>query len=107
MRLHHFQVACSPSTENAARRFYEVGLGLTQVQKPDDLKPADLVWLRAFGESAALTTRPGSQFASVAVPEGDTERLVEKRLDVDWNDVFTAVAVADRAPHRVTDEQRS
>ena len=37
MRLHHVQVACPSGGEDAARRFYAAGLGMTEVQKPAEL----------------------------------------------------------------------
>ena len=36
--LHHVQVACPPGGEDDARRFYADGLGLTEVEKPADLR---------------------------------------------------------------------
>ena len=38
MRLHHVQVACPPGGEDDARRFYGDGLGMTEVEKPADLR---------------------------------------------------------------------
>ena len=38
MRLHHVQVACPPGGEDGARRFYADGLGMTEVEKPEDLR---------------------------------------------------------------------
>jgi catechol 2,3-dioxygenase-like lactoylglutathione lyase family enzyme len=54
IRLHHVQVACPPGGEDAARRFYALGLGLTEVEKPDDLKARGGVWLRAYDEHEAV-----------------------------------------------------
>jgi catechol 2,3-dioxygenase-like lactoylglutathione lyase family enzyme len=50
IRLHHVQVACPPGGEEAVRRFYGAGLGLTEVEKPDDLKARGGVWFRAYDE---------------------------------------------------------
>ena len=55
MRLHHVQVACPPGGEDAARRFYADGLGMTEVDKP-----ADLVAAAAAG-SGRTTTRVRSR----------------------------------------------
>ena len=49
MRLHHVQVACAPGAEDAARRFYCVGLGLFEVEKPADLTARGGAWFRAYG----------------------------------------------------------
>ena len=82
MKLHHVQVACARGTEDTARRFYAEGLGLTEVEKPDDLKPKGGVWFRAYdGEGVvtaeihvgvedpfapALKAHPALQFTSVS-----------------------------------------
>ncbi len=46
MRLHHVQVACPAGTEDAVRRFYGEGLGLTEVEKPEPLRARGGVWFR-------------------------------------------------------------
>ena len=48
MRLHHVQVACPPGGEDAARRFYADGLGMTEVDKPADLVARGGCWFRAY-----------------------------------------------------------
>ena len=50
MRLHHVQVACPRGAEDDARRFYAAGLGMTEVDKPEDL--------RAQGRSLVPRVRP-------------------------------------------------
>lgn len=52
MRLHHVQVACPPGGEDAARRFYDHGLGLTEVDKPVALRARGGAWFRAHGEGS-------------------------------------------------------
>jgi hypothetical protein len=47
VKLHHAQVACARGTEDTARRFSGEGLGVTEVEKPEDLKPKGGVWSRA------------------------------------------------------------
>lgn len=37
MRLHHIHISSPPDGEDAQRRFYSGGLGLSQVPKPADL----------------------------------------------------------------------
>jgi catechol 2,3-dioxygenase-like lactoylglutathione lyase family enzyme len=46
VRLHHVQVACPVGGEEAARRFYIDGLGLTEVDKPADLRGRGGLWAR-------------------------------------------------------------
>ncbi len=54
MRLHHVQVACPPGGEDAARRFYADGLGMTEVDKPADLVARGGCWFRAYDDSGAV-----------------------------------------------------
>ncbi|WP_028653633.1 VOC family protein [Nocardioides halotolerans] len=55
MRLHHVQVACPPGGEDAARRFYGEGLGLTEVAKPESLAGRGGVWFRAHDDEGRVT----------------------------------------------------
>ena len=100
MRLHHVQVACARGSEDTARRFYGAGLGLTEVEKPEDLKPKGGVWFRHYDEagavsaeihigvddpfSPALKAHPAFQFADIAELEAVAERLSVLGFDVDW-----------------------
>ena len=54
MRVHHVQVACPPGGEDAARRFYADGLGMTEVAKPADLVARGGCWFRAYDASGAV-----------------------------------------------------
>ena len=54
MRLHHVQVACPPGGEDAARRFYADGLGMTEVDKPADLVARGGCWFRGYDDSGAV-----------------------------------------------------
>ena len=54
MRLHHVQVACPPGGEDAARRFYADGLGMTEVAKPSDLAARGGCWFRAYDGAGAV-----------------------------------------------------
>ena len=54
MRLHHVQVACPPGGEDAARRFYADGLGMTEVEKPQELKARGGCWFRAYDDAGAV-----------------------------------------------------
>jgi catechol 2,3-dioxygenase-like lactoylglutathione lyase family enzyme len=55
VRLHHVQVACPPGGEDAARRFYADGLGLTEVPKPAQLAGRGGVWFRAYDASLGVS----------------------------------------------------
>ncbi|HEX5494416.1 MAG TPA: glyoxalase [Mycobacteriales bacterium] len=44
--IHHVQLACAPGGEDAARKFYGVLLGLTEVAKPPGLAGRGGVWFR-------------------------------------------------------------
>ena len=55
MKLHHVQVACPPGGEDAARAFYADGLGLTEVEKPADLRARGGAWFRAYDADGAVT----------------------------------------------------
>jgi catechol 2,3-dioxygenase-like lactoylglutathione lyase family enzyme len=54
VRLHHVQVACPPGGEDAARRFYVEGLGMTEVDKPADLVARGGCWFRAYDDGGAV-----------------------------------------------------
>lgn len=54
MRLHHVQVACPPSGEREARRFYAGGLGLTEVDKPAALRAKGGAWFRRVDDGGAV-----------------------------------------------------
>ncbi len=45
------QVACPPGGEDEARRFYAEGLGLSEVEKPAELRARGGVWFRSFDEA--------------------------------------------------------
>ncbi len=55
MRLHHVQVACPTGGEDDARRFYRDGLGMTEVDKPADLRARGGAWFRAYDATGAVT----------------------------------------------------
>lgn len=54
MRLHHVQVSCPPGGEDAARRFWAEGLGLTEVDKPVALQARGGAWFRAYDAAGAV-----------------------------------------------------
>jgi catechol 2,3-dioxygenase-like lactoylglutathione lyase family enzyme len=55
MRIHHVQVACPPGGEDAARRFYADGLGMTEVEKPAELAKRGGAWFRTYAADGAVT----------------------------------------------------
>ncbi len=105
MRLHHVQVACARGTEDTARLFYRDGLGMVEVEKPDDLKPRGGAWFRAYGEGGqvaaeihvgvedpfvpARKAHPALQYASVTELEDVARRLTTLGFDVDWSQRHT------------------
>ena len=98
MRLHHVQVACPPGGEDAARRFYADGLGMTEVEKPEDLRPRGGVWFRSFTGGKVVAelhvgvedpfrparkAHPAFVLADVAELQRVAERLTGLGFDVD------------------------
>jgi len=100
MRLHHVQVACARGAEDSARRFYAEGLGLTEVEKPEDLKAKGGVWFRAYDADGvvaaeihvgvedpftpALKAHPALQFERVSELEEVAARLTDLGFTVHW-----------------------
>jgi catechol 2,3-dioxygenase-like lactoylglutathione lyase family enzyme len=110
MRLHHVQVACPPGAEDDARRFYGDGLGMTEVEKPEDLRARGGAWFRAYdaagphgtgavtGEihvgvedpfAPARKAHPAFVLADVAALETTADRLAALGFEVDWSQRHT------------------
>lgn len=100
MRLHHVQVACPPGGEDGARRFYTEGLGLTEVEKPDELKARGGAWFRALGGAEihvgvedpfvpARKAHPALLLPDVAALEATARRLLGLDFEVDWSQRHT------------------
>jgi catechol 2,3-dioxygenase-like lactoylglutathione lyase family enzyme len=105
MRLHHVQVACAGGTEDEARRFYGAGLGLAEVEKPDDLKARGGAWFRAYDGSGAVSAEvhvgvedpfsparkahPALQYDTVAELVEVADRLGALGFEVDWSQRHT------------------
>ncbi len=70
MRLHHVQVACPPGGEEVARRFYAATLGMTEVEKPADLRARGGAWFRAHGEDGEVTAEIHVGVEDPFVPAG-------------------------------------
>ena len=99
MRLHHVQVACPPAGEDAARRFYAEGLGLSEVVKPAELAGRGGVWFRSYDADGAVTAElhvgvedpftparkahPAFLLADLAELEAVASRLTALGYDVD------------------------
>jgi catechol 2,3-dioxygenase-like lactoylglutathione lyase family enzyme len=105
MRLHHVQVACPPGGEDAARRFYAEGLGLTEVEKPADLRARGGAWFRAYDDAGAVVAEihvgveepfaparkahPAFVLDAVAGLEATAARLAGLGHEVDWSQRMT------------------
>lgn len=105
MRLHHVQVACPPGGEDAARRFYADGLGLTEVPKPGALARRGGCWFRSYDATGAVTAEvhvgvedpfaparkahPALVLDAVAALELTAARLAEAGFQVDWSERHT------------------
>lgn len=105
MKLHHVQVACAAGTEGAARRFYADGLGLIEVEKPEDLKPKGGAWFRAYDRDGvvsaeihvgveqsfapALKAHPALQVGDLDELEAVAGRLTDLGFDVDWSQRYS------------------
>ena len=99
MRLHHVQVACARGTEDDARRFYGEGLGMTEVDKPEDLRAKGGAWFRSYDGGTvvaeihvgvedpftpALKAHPALLLESVRELEVVADRLASLGFGVDW-----------------------
>jgi catechol 2,3-dioxygenase-like lactoylglutathione lyase family enzyme len=104
MRLHHVQVACPPGGEDAARRFYAEGLGMTEVAKPAELAGRGGCWFRAVSGDettaeihvgveqdfvAARKAHPALVLDSIAELEQRAADLRAVGFEVDWSERTT------------------
>lgn len=100
MRLHHVQVAIPAGGEDAARRYYVHGLGLTEVDKPADLRGRGGAWFRAYDGDVvaaelhlgvedpfapARKAHPALHVGPVARLEEIAARLAALGFEVDWS----------------------
>jgi len=97
VRLHHVQVACPPGGEALARRFYADALGLSEVEKPEDLRSRGGAWFRAYDDgaiTAELHVGVEDPFVparkahpAFVVPDLDASaaRLADLGFEVDWS----------------------
>ncbi|GAA4416196.1 VOC family protein [Georgenia halophila] len=104
MRLHHVQVSMPAGGEEQARRFYEDGLGLTEVDKPAPLAGRGGCWFRAHdGVSVvaelhlgvdepfvpAKKAHPGLALDSITELEATAERIAALGFEIDWRERHT------------------
>jgi catechol 2,3-dioxygenase-like lactoylglutathione lyase family enzyme len=99
MRLHHVQVACPAGGEDAARRFYRDGLGMSEVEKPEDLRARGGAWFRAGAAeihlgvedpfAPARKAHPALVLDDVAELEATAARLRSLGFAVDWRERHT------------------
>jgi len=93
VRLHHVQLAIPAGGETVARRFYVEGLGLTEVEKPEQLRDRGGLWLREPGVEIHLGVEEPFRPARKAHPallldiatelDATAERLVALGFEVD------------------------
>lgn len=101
--LDHVQLAASPGSEAAARRFYGEVLGLAELDKPTELRARGGVWF-ALGDGRQLhisvedPLRPASR-AHPALGAADAsalstiaDRLTTVGAPVHWDDALPGVA---------------
>ena len=105
MRLHHVQLACPAGGEDAARRFWVEGLGLTEVPKPAELAGRGGAWFRSYADSgevaaevhvgveepfaAARKAHPALLLDGVPALEVSAQRLAALAFEVDWTERHT------------------
>ena len=99
MRLHHVQVAMPAGAEGDARRFYADALGMSEVEKPDELKRRGGAWFRkGVAEihvgvedpfAPARKAHPAFLLDDVAALDALARRLVELGFEVDLSQRHT------------------
>lgn len=82
MRLHHVQLACPRGGEDAQRRFWRDGLGLTEVAKPPELAGRGGCWFRGYdGDAVTIEVHVGVEHPFRPALKAHPAVLVE-HLDV-------------------------
>src|SRR5699024_10296611 len=99
MRLHHVQVSMPRGEEELARRFYGGAVGLTEVDKPEDLAGRGGCWFRAFDGDAVVAeihggvdepfrparrAHPALVVDSLAELEAMAERIEGGGVELSW-----------------------
>ncbi|MEJ7832577.1 MAG: VOC family protein [Nocardioides sp.] len=101
MRLHHVQVAMPRGAEDEARRFYGDALGMTEVEKPADLRARGGAWFRSHDDTGAVgaeihvgveepfaparKAHPAILLGNVADLEHAAARLADLGFETDWS----------------------
>lgn len=96
MRVHHVQVGIPAGGEEAGRRFYADGLGLTETPKPAELAKRDGAWFRSPGGAEIHLgverdprpperAHPALAVETEAELEALAERLTGQGYAVDWS----------------------
>lgn len=78
MQIHHVQLSMPAGREPAARRFYEEGLGLTEVAKPAALAGRGGCWFRGYdGEQVTVELHLGVDQGFVPAAKAHPALLVD------------------------------
>jgi len=96
VRIHHVQVGIRAGGEDAGRRFYRDGLGLTEVAKPAELAKRGGAWFRSPGGAEVHLgvereprpperAHPAFAVDTESELEALGERLATMGYDVDWS----------------------
>jgi catechol 2,3-dioxygenase-like lactoylglutathione lyase family enzyme len=105
MRLHHVQIGIPAGGEDAGRRFYGAGLGMTEVAKPEELAGRGGAWFRAPGGAEIhlgvedhprpqRRAHPALAVDSTAELEALATRLTALGFVVDWSQRRNAITEA-------------
>ncbi|GAA1411080.1 glyoxalase [Glutamicibacter uratoxydans] len=104
MQLHHVQLSMHRGEEDAARNFYQEGLGLEEVPKPPALAPRGGCWFRSpagsgdrveihlgveDGFTASAKAHPAFVLNSRAELDAMAERIQRLNMEVSWKEEFT------------------
>ncbi|MGY4643673.1 VOC family protein [Cellulomonas sp. URHB0016] len=84
MLLHHVQVSMPPGGEDAARRFWADGLGMTEVAKPSALAGRGGCWFRSFdGDVVSAEIHVGAEDGFVPAAKAHPALVVPSVTDLD------------------------
>jgi catechol 2,3-dioxygenase-like lactoylglutathione lyase family enzyme len=85
-RIHHVQITVAPEDTERARDFYCTVLGLTEVEKPDALKPRGGFWLQLGNQQIHVGVEP---------KDGETKAHVAYQVDdlAAWRAKLTAAGI--------------
>jgi catechol 2,3-dioxygenase-like lactoylglutathione lyase family enzyme len=94
--LDHVQVAAPPGCEREARRFYGELLGLSELEKPEDVRAGGGVWFAAGGQelhvgvaddfAPARKAHPGLRVGSDAALDELAGALTTAGAVVEWDE---------------------